>query len=376
LFKVDRMPDYIFKIGPQTFTIRDLGNTMNQQFLMLHESHFLNHVFDFNKFKEDSFDFFDHNTNFAVHDGYFNNFTIIWRNFLNQGLFKKAEEIWNQALGIAYEWETARGRLLHKGTPFYFLGVTYVLDGDLTKGFLLMHQALEEDKRTHNTDHPDTPAYAFVTLNYRKAEQFFRFKVEEISGFLSEKINIYCSQRGSHLSLDDFKSKFLENTDLQDVVFLFVYSLFELKKLFDTDERLTQNVFSSLLDTNIIFNLCSFIDRTINNINPNQGRLTLYDQLVYLSSQATLAINGNKLREINKDRDTNFSGTLNDILQSRYSFDDGYSPTPIETDIMTTYFFRNFAAHKIENQPTIYQNFKEIIERILNTLFFSVETLY
>lgn len=368
--------DFRFKIGSQTFSIQNISESMNEQFLFLHECHFSNRGFNIPKFKNESFNFFNQNIDFAEQDKYFNNFTIIWRNFLNQGLYKNAEEIWDLALDITNEWEVQNTRVIHKGTPYYFLGGTHILSGDLTKGFLLMHQALEEDKRTHSTSHLDTPAYAFVTLDYNKSDQFFRFKVKELSDFLSEKINVYRSQTGMHLSLADFKSNFLENSDLQEIVFLFVFSLFNLKNLFATNKRFIQNSFSSLLDTNIIFNLCSIIDRSIANINPNNGDRSLYHQLSHLSVHNSLSLNGNKLREINDDRDSNFSNTLNDILQSLYHFDDGYSPNTIETSIMTTYFFRNFAAHKIENQPTIYQNFEEIINRILNTLFFTFETLY
>ncbi len=51
------------------------------------------------------------------------------------------------------------------------------------------------------------------------------------------------------------------------------------------------------------------------------------------------------------------------------------------TDILLSepfkiYGFRNFGAHKVEDQPVVYQNFDEISRRILNALFFSIEKLY
>ena len=61
--------------------------------------------------------FFDHSDgNYHAYAGFFNNFTIIWRSFANQGRFKSAEHLWDWALNIAYEWENNR---IHKGTPYY-----------------------------------------------------------------------------------------------------------------------------------------------------------------------------------------------------------------------------------------------------------------
>ena len=118
-----------------------------------------------------------------THDPFFGSFTIIWRFFLHQGRFRACELVWDLALKIAYEWEDKHGKRIHKGTPYYFWGVTCILNGDLEKGFLLMHQALEEDKKTFDVDSPTTPAYAFVTLDYEKQDQFFRHKVEEIKDY-------------------------------------------------------------------------------------------------------------------------------------------------------------------------------------------------
>lgn len=372
------MSKFVFTIREQMFQIEDLGESMNSQFLRLHESHFSGRGFDFTKFGSEALNFFEQNDgSYQAHDGFFNNFTIIWQYFLNQGRFKNAKHLWDLSLNIAYEWENKnQNKRIHKGTPYYFWGVTCILNGDFDNGFLLMHQALEEDKKTHKTDTPKTPAYYFVTLDYNELQQFFRPKVLEIAKFLSKILGMYRSQRNMSLSLNDLKSKFLEETNLQETIFSFVFSLFNLKKIFDIDKRLTQNVFSSLQDTNIIFNLCSIIENVIAYKNPNNGKLTLYHQLNYLSSQASLSLDGNKLSNINRDRDTDFSRTLSDLLQSQYQFNDGYSPSPIEIDLAVTYFFRNFGAHKIEHQPIIYENFEEITGRILNALFFSIEKLY
>jgi len=73
---------------------------------------------------------------------------------------------------------------------------------------------------------------------------------------------------------------------------------------------------------------------------------------------------------------SNFSNTLQSLLSSQYRFQDRTAPQSIEEDLTITYGFRNFGAHRIEDQPVVYKNFDKISERILNALFFSIEKLY
>jgi len=221
-------------------------NNMNIAVLKIEEQNFL---------IQDPQTYFDQNLdNYGAHDAFFNQLTIPWQFFLNQGRFRAAEQLWNLALKIAYDWQSKnQNKRIHKGTPYYFCGVTCILNGDLEKGFFLMHQALEEDKETHKTLTPGGPAFCFVALDYQEQNQFFRPKVEEIAKFVEEKLNIYRSSRVGILTLSDFKSKFLEEPALQEVVFYFVFELFRLKKLLtEIDQRLTQNVFISLLEANTI----------------------------------------------------------------------------------------------------------------------------
>jgi len=326
---------------------------------------------------QDPLGFFDQAVNNpSAHDEFFSTFTIFWRVFLHQNRFISAEKVWDFTLRVAFEWESKnKGKRIHKGTPYYFWGVTCILNGDLEKGFLLMHQALEEDKRTHKTKIPGTPAYYFVTLNYEKQNQFFRPKVEEIALFVNEKLNNYSSSRGGTLTLSAFKSKFLEDSELQEEVFYFVFEAFQLKKILtEIDKKLKENVFSSLLQANIIFDFCLIVDNVLKQKNPNQWKFT--DHLKFLSSKSSLNLNDQKIGELNNSFQNDFSNVLQNLLSSLYYFQDGTTPQPIEEDFSITYGFRNFGAHKIENQPVIHQNFDAIAERILNALFFTIEKLY
>jgi hypothetical protein len=368
-----------FIIGGQTIEIEDLGQTLNSQFMALHVAHLAKVAFDFNEFKKDSSGFFDGNPDdFAAHDKFFNNFSVVWRQYLAQRRYSEASSIWQLALEIAYEWENQNpNKRIHKGTPYYFLGATHLLNDEMGRGFLLMHQALEEDKKTHNVSAPSTPAHAFVTLDHEKQDQFFRAKLVEIAKFANELLAKYSAERGGALSLEEFRFKFLEDTGLPETVFYFIFTVFRLEKLLrGTDSRLMESVFASLLETNTIFDLCVIIDEAIKSKNTTADNQSFYDQARFLSAQAKLSLDGNKLGKINQDFQADFPKTLGELLSSNYAYEDGTTPLPIEADLAIAYGFRNFGAHKIEDQPVVYQNFADIVQRILNTLFFAVEELF
>jgi len=311
-------------------------------------------------------------------DMFFNQFTVVWEDLIKKRRYEEAKEIWNIALRLAFEWENNnKPHMIHKGTPYYFLGVSEILNNELENGFLSMHQALEEDKKTLRSQTPSTPAYFFVTLDYTKQAQFFRFKVEEIARYLSDRIDEYRRTRSGGLNISDFKTKFLECTDLSEEVFLFVYLLFELKRLvLETDDRLKQNVFSSLLHTKILFDVCLVIEKAIEYKNPKSSvrgaRLYFRDEVKFLSRKASLSLGKSTIGQLNADFGTNFEKTLSDILISKYSL----KRSKIAKDLAVAYGIRNFAAHKLENQPVIYQNMKELSQRLLNALFFSIEKLF
>ncbi len=368
-----------FIIAGEPILIEDLGQTLNSQFMALHVAHLANGAFDFDDFDRHSRDFFDENPDeFAAHDKFFNNFSVVWRRYLAQRRFFEASQVWERALEIAYDWENQDpNKRIHKGTPYYFLGVTHILNSDLEKGFLLMHQALEEDKKTHNVDAPPTPAHAFVTLDHEEQNQFFRQQVIEIASFLDEMLEKYRSQRGGTLTLMDFKSKFLADTGLQETIFYFVFTTFRLERLLkESGSTPTESVFGSLLEANTLFDLCLIIDGAIKAKNNTAKRKYFSDQVKFLSSQAALSLNAGKVGKLGQDFQSDFSKTLSKLLTSDYVYEDGTNPRPIEEDLAIAYGFRNFGAHRIEDQPVVYQNFADIVQRILNALFFAVEELF
>jgi len=221
---------------------------------------------------------------------------------MNMQNFSKAEHLWQDVLDPAYTWEIRNpGKRIHKGFPYYYFGITSILKGDLDKGFLLIHQAFEEDKITCGSTIPQTPAYFFVTLDYTKQDQLFLPKVLVIAKFIEEKLGAYRLSGKGNLSMSDFNSKFQMEASLQESVFYFVYTMFRIRKLIEeTDQKLTQNVFSSVLQANIIFDLCLIVDATIKNkatiTYKPRDKWMFYDLLLELSTRASLFLDKDNLR--------------------------------------------------------------------------------
>jgi hypothetical protein len=248
-----------------------------------------------------------------------------------------------------------------------------------------MHKALKEDERTHNTQAPNTPAYYFVTLNYQPPNQWFGPKVKQLADYLDNKIREYRNSRGGTLTLDDFRTKFLACTDLREEVFTFVYLLFKLEKISRTDRSLWKNELGSLLNLGLLFNLCMVIEQTIDNKKTCPNELRLYsDKIRHLIDRTSLSLTtsgenkhgiiNNEVKFCSDEFGSSFSTTMTSILQNNHSI--LRTKLPIESDLVISLGIRNHSAHKLQDQPVVYQHWEDLAQRVLNVLFFTVEKTY
>lgn len=370
---------FTFQIGNEILELNNLNQKMNEQFESVYRAYFGNKPFDINLFKKSASSFFDEFLDKKVHDRFFENFTILWQRLMKNDSLFFAEQIWQLAVQIAKDWEVRNQSVnkIHKGAAYYFWAVTCILKEDLEKGFLLMHQALEEDKRNRSNELTSTPAYAFVKLDYKQQHQYFIRKVHEIAEFLEDRLKIYRLTRDGNLSLDQLKSVFMDNMELVDQVFLFVYELLHIKKLLsETNQGLTQNAYGSILLMNAILTFILIIDNVIKqkytNKDPRQDFINLLD---HLSTRSSLIMDTNKLKAINKKANTDFEAIILDLLKSKSVFKNT-KLKQIENDIGIVYTLRNSAAHRIRDRPFIHENFKQIVDSLFNIIFLTIEKLY
>ncbi len=131
-----------------------------------------------------------------------------------------------------------------------------------------------------------------------------------------------------------------------------------------------------MMHAKLLFDLSVITDKVVEYKNPRKGqKLSFADELILLSVPpiSLMSFNvGNKIGTLNHSFGTDFSGTLKTLLKRTYS-------TPlseIENDFAITYGIRNFGAHKIENQPYLYNNMPKIAQSILNSMFYTVDKVY
>lgn len=376
------MSQYLYQISGHRVQLYDLTPELNEQFQSFLETHFATGSLNWKEFRAASFDYFDQNSKiYGAHDYYFNNFTPVWKHFITQSDFKRAEEIWRIALKIAAEWEKKTADEIHKGTPYYFWGMNAILNNEIEKGFLLMHNALEEDKESRGKHNPSTPARHFTHLNPSQESQAFYDKVNSISNFLRYYLEAYRDQRGMDLTFSDFRSLFLEEPDLQETGFSFIYNLFRLEMLVSRMRQIPRtNAFASVHQADVFFSFCRVLENILSyQLEDTVGaEASMGNYLDNLSSNHGLSLHFNDrlTAQINRDRQNGFQNTVSDLLQRDYNFEDGSAPSSIETDLCLAYCIRNFGAHSIDDYSIIYKRVDDIAQRILYTLFFSIEKLY
>ena len=374
-----RPPSTQAYVGGKTVQFSNLGIPLTIDFLDFYSSYFTHGLFDASNLFNHSFDFMDANyTTHQLVDAYFENFTPVWNDLMSNGKYSDACKVWESfALRIALYWEKDRHKSLHKGTPYYFLGVSKIAMDNLDEGLLLMHQALEEDKRTLGVGHLTAPAYLFVTLDYSRLGQFFYPRVKLASDYLDQHIEAYRKQRGGSLTLDDFKKRFLEEAALAEPVFYFVALLHRLVNFSQVIPKVKDNAIGSLDESGFLFSLSLVIDATLRNKDPNTKHVSLREFLIFLSQNCKppLFISDADLRQLSADFKNDFQNTVGDILASRYS-KSSVKLSYIEEDIALVHGFRNFGAHRIERQPVVVANFDSLLQRLADVLFFAVEQLY
>jgi hypothetical protein len=83
---------------------------------------------DEKKFIEAAHKYFDEAVNdHNAHDRFFENFTPLTEGSRD---FLLRNEIWNFSLSVALKWEEKNPNCrIHKGTPYHFKGITYLIRG-------------------------------------------------------------------------------------------------------------------------------------------------------------------------------------------------------------------------------------------------------
>lgn len=313
-------------------------------------------------------------------DNLFNNLTIIWKSYQNNGRVGEAQQFWQDILNIVLDWEHSRNSRIHKGSLFYFWSQTAILQGQLDKGFFLIHSAYEEDVLTNKNPLPGTPAFKTVSLDYSDKGNLLFGLVEAWANHLDGLIARYQTLTGSTFTLDIFRAKFLNQPPNGDVLLSFTYVLARFYEFDLLPSSILRGDFTSLYELNSLFDLVLITESVISTSISTQTRddwkfINLVSHILVKSRiSPDLARNRDHFRHINSMKDADFEKTFNDLLDQNFVYPDGVKPSRPECDLGVAYCLRNYSAHNIGSFPIIRQRYGDIRQSVFNVLFLAIET--
>jgi hypothetical protein len=277
------------------------------------------------------------------------------------------------ALNPALEWEgTHPGQQIDKGVPYYFWAIAALLRGSIDGGYVLAHQAAEEDSRTSSgLKYPDTPAYALVSLNYDKVDQAFKSWVDEQADFFKVFITDYSNVHGRSFSIDGVRDRFLRNPPNHALVFLLTHTIARLKEMSEIPDEAKRNQFVGQLQLNILFDLLLVIDNAIKEKNPSQWQFV--DHGTYLLNRAGHALP--QLGELSPRFKNNFGACMTDALDGTLTIN-GRILDSLQCDVAIAYALRNRGAHHIKSESVIWNNFDRIQRAVFRTFCATIDHLY
>jgi|GEM_PF-4580569 len=332
---------------------------------------------DWDAFEKIAFDYFDQSvSNFSAHATFFEYFTPQWRQFCLIGNLTAAMDMWNKVVTIARKWEKATGGRIHKGTPFYFWGGTAILNGNIDMGFILIHEALNEDmfgESCGEVSAEKLPAWCFVTLEHEKQEQYWKSLVNTLSIFLDDRISDY--NRTCNMALDRtrFKSKFLEQKALRETTFFFVYSLWKFKHYLNVTQGFDGSSFSILFQLDAVLNLYTVLEELLKGYYGNDKML--YALIEDFSKAHNLGMtecpagaNDKRIDLARKRFETDPNSAISEFLS--YSVADH---TPVQISLSVARLLRNAAAHSIRSYPALQGRASDLLQIALNAVFIVVE---
>jgi len=304
------------------------------------------------------------------------------------GFLNYAAATWVLACDLVTAWENRnRPNKIHKGTPFYFLGRTFIENGELDIGFNFINKAIGEDKIfSQNTQQPQSylkaPAYMYAILDDDPNNLMYDY-VQKLRRLIQNYLQNYRTHFSSNLSIADVDQKFLRNSSLEDSVFWFVHLLQYLEQRSSIKASLThlnvyKNDFARLSNLERIFTLCLVVDEVL--------RLT-FGQSYFGGNVITMARSKNWVRSSLALR------TLTDsigITQQRNTLDpDVWLPSGLASPwmfnrqpldvrlqcLLIAYGLRNYGGHNLRGQNSLSHRFDEVIERLMFGLFVGIEEL-
>lgn len=308
----------------------------------------------------------------------FDSMTPLWSALVACGQHLLAIHVWTAILRLAHEWERRSGKTTHKGSPYAFLAYTYLMMGNFDAAFAYIYNAIEEDRRLGRAcpkiSYPaQAPVYRTATLS-DDPHNIMYSDVSVIRSAIETEIKTYRRVFGSSFSMQDFDARFLRNPDLEVVAFFFVFaywSIVEHRERIGND--LMRNDFSRLKNAQRLFALCLVIDQLLHEHPSYTGASIRKEIRNFVEKQGLMTR-------------TSFDALLKDenvaradpdcLLPSILSQSLTHDGKPVRKEVqylLAAWKLRNFAAHNIQTQRVIGEDFDRIVSVLLDDVFLILE---
>jgi hypothetical protein len=316
-------------------------------------------------------------------DLFFESFTSVWISLLSQGKIKDAAHHWIRILTLVRKWEEASRSRIHKGSPYYFLGATYLHASDFDLGMRYLFSAIEQDKETGTkAGTPDSyktaPAYMVASLVNDPRNLLFESLVSSARNRLDNYLAEYRKRTKSSMRLNEFEVKFLNNASLEFQKLFFVYVLFELMKHEVAWEAGMPNDFAKMRNRAVLFDLCLVIDEALRSRYPSSDYIS--DGVYNLCKDKGWISADSNARQLNQNLNPRVTGdttlkpdvTVPSLLDLRMTYR-GAPVTESMSWFLLAWHLRNYAAHDLTPQTVLVGRYGEIIQALMNALFMTVE---
>jgi hypothetical protein len=323
----------------------------------------------------------------ALTNYYFETFWFASMMNIQDGKTKKAEENMIWSCENVWKQEVIKNYTFHKGTPYYFLGFSYLINGNLDLAFQMIHNGHIDGLKVYHIlglDYKTAPSYLFMTLNINNPRNALYGYVEMMKKKLETFIRDHNTLSTSSTSYLVFDKKFLQrdSTEFDEIKFVLVYLLMNLINLDKHNKKsLTENSFSNLRKIELMRSLSLIVDKTLAE---KYGTNTIADGVIqYFVKHIRIPENDSaQLQNVLSYADgdpflinVNVEHVVNELLAHGVRYKNNPLSYPM-TCMLLVWNLRNFSAHNLSGINQLLTNsYHSILSMLFSALFFAAEIL-
>lgn len=325
----------------------------------------------------------------ALTNYYFETFWFASMMYIQDGKTKKAEDTMIWSCENVWKQEIMKNYTFHKGTPYYFLGFSYLINGNLDLAFQMIHNGHVDGLIVYHKlglDYKTAPSYLFMTLNNDPNNALYNYVLmmkKKLEKFIRDH-NTLNKLSTSSISYEIFYKKFLQRDSMEfdEIKFVLVYLLMNLINL-DKHSRksLIDNSFSNLRKIELLRSLSLIVDKTLAE---KYGTNTIADGVIqYFVKHVRIPENDSaQLQNVLSYADgdpflinVNVEHVVNELLANGVR----YKNNPLSYQMkcmLLVWNLRNFSAHNLSGISELLTNsYYSILSMLFSALFFAAEIL-